>query len=65
MTQSAGEKGEHKLPLLALLSAVLLGESVEGDQTGDCGIRSLRRAVGVRAEVGGPMKGDGGIIGAD
>ena len=38
---------------------------------GDCGIRSRRSEVGVRAELGGRAdaggrtKGDGGIIGAD
>ena len=28
-------------------------------------MRNLRKAVGVRAELGGLMNGDGGIIGAD
>ena len=28
-------------------------------------MRSLRREVGVRAELGGRMKGEGGIMGAD
>ena len=65
MAQSAGENGERIAPLLALLSTLLLGESVEGDQAGDWGIRSRRRAVGVRAEFGGRIKGEGGIIGAD
>ena len=32
---------------------------------GDCGIRRRRRAVGVLAEFGGRMNGEGGIIGAD
>lgn len=65
MAQSAGEKGERKELLLALLSALLFGESVVGDHAGDCGMRNLRRAVGVRAEFGGLMNGEGGIIGAD
>ena len=60
-TQSAGEKGERKV----LLRALLFGESVQGDQAGDCGMRSLLSPVGVRAEFGGRMYGDGGIIGAD
>ena len=60
-TQSAGENGER----WALLKALLFGESVTGDQAGDCGIRSLRRRVGVRAEFGGRINGEGGIIGAE
>ena len=36
-----------------------------GEQAGDCGIRSLRRAVGVRAELGGRTYGEGGIMEAD
>lgn len=60
-TQSAGENGER----WALLNALLLGESVTGDQAGDCGIRSLRRRVGVRAEFGGRMNDEGGIMGAE
>lgn len=48
-----------------LLNALLFGESVTGDQAGDCGIRSLRRSVGVRAELGGRMKGEGGTMGAE
>lgn len=63
--QSAGENGDLIALLLALLSVQLLGESVAGDHTGDWGIRSRRRAVGVRAECGGLMNGEGGIIGAD
>lgn len=51
--------------LFALLRGPLFGESVAGDQAGDWGMRSLLRAVGVRAEFGGLMNGDGGIIGAD
>ena len=65
ITQSAGENGERIALLLALPSVLLFGESVEGDQAGDWGIRSRRKAVGVRAEFGGRMKGEGGIIGAD
>lgn len=60
-TQSAGENGER----CALLNALLFGESVAGDQAGDCGIRNFRRRVGVRAELGGRMKGEGGTIGAE
>ena len=65
IAQSAGENGERIVLLLALPSVLLLGESVEGDHAGDCGIRSRRKAVGVRAELGGLMKGEGGTIGAD
>lgn len=65
MTQSAGENGERIALLLALLSELLLGESVEGEHAGDWGMRSRRRPVGVRAECGGLMNGEGGIIGAD
>ena len=36
-----------------------------GDQAGDCGIRSFRKSVGVRAEFGGRMNGEGGTIGAE
>ena len=36
-----------------------------GDHAGDCGIRNLRRRVGVRAEFGGRMNGDGGRMGAE
>lgn len=58
MLQSAGENGEN--------TALLLGESVVGDQAGDCGMRSLRRGVVMeRAEGGGRMKGEGGMIGAE
>jgi len=35
IAQSAGEKGERKVLLLALPSALLFGESVEGDQAGE------------------------------
>ncbi len=61
IAQSAGEKGDR----MVLLRALLFGESVEGDHAGDCGMRSLFRPVGVRAEFGGRMYGDGGIIGAE
>lgn len=44
--------------------AELLGESIAGEYTGDCGMRRRRRAVGVRAEEG-RRNGDGGIMGAD
>ena len=50
----------------------LLGESVTGEKTmGDCGMRSRRSEVGVRAEDEGVrerdglMKGEGGTRGAD
>ena len=59
-TQSAGENGDRKV-----LRALLFGESIHGDHAGDCGIRSLFKPVGVRAEFGGRMYGDGGIMGAD
>ena len=59
-TQSAGEKGDRRV----LLRALLFGESVDGDQAGLCGMRSLLRPVGVRAEFGGRIYGDGGIMGA-
>lgn len=49
--QSAGEKGDR----IVLLREQLFGESVHGDHTGDCGMRSLLRPVGVRAELGGRM----------
>lgn len=55
--QSTGENGERR--------ALLFGESVAGGHIGDCGMRSLRREVGVRAEFGGRMKGEGGIMGAE
>ena len=35
MGQSAGENGERIALLLALLSELLFGESIEGDQAGD------------------------------
>ena len=54
--QSAGEKGERM--------ALLFGESVAGEYIGDCGMRSLRREVGVRPVVG-RMKGEGGTRGAE
>lgn len=60
-THSAGENGDRK----ELLRALLFGESIHGDHAGDCGIRSLFKPVGVRAEFGGRMYGDGGIMGAD
>lgn len=45
--------------------ALLFGESVAGEQAGDCGMRNLRRAVGVLAELGGRTMGEGGTIAAD
>ena len=44
---------------------LLLGDSVAGDHNGDCGMRNFRSAVGVRAEVGGRMYGEGGMMGAE
>ena len=44
---------------------LLCGDSVAGDHIGDWGMQSLRRAVGVRAELGGRMYGDGGMMGAE
>ena len=44
--------------------ALLFGESVAGEYIGDCGMRSLRREVGVRAMLD-RGNGDGGTRGAE
>lgn len=57
--QSADEKGDR------IELQLLCGESEMGDHIGDWGMRNRRRAVGVRAEFGGRMNGEGGIMGAE
>ena len=36
-----------------------------GEKAGDCGMRSFLNAVGVRAELGGRTKGEGGTMEAE
>ena len=57
--QSAEENGDR------IEWQLLWGESDAGDHRGDCGILRRLRPVGVRAEFGGRMYGEGGMMGAD
>ena len=59
--QSAEENGDRR----EFKELQLCGDSEAGDQIGDCGILRRRSVVGVRAELGGRMNGEGGMIGAE